>query len=173
MARDPLNEGWLRKWLTGEPHFVIGPAEEPYLLRRYVIPRNRFANVYLHKFMRSDDDRALHDHPWYWCSIVLKGGYWEHRPDKLINAQSWRRAGTVAFRPPEALHRVELERDTRYPYTDDYYNRISEKPCWTLFITGPKRREWGFQCRKAWVPWQEFTSASSPGEIGRGCGEYE
>ena len=44
--------------------FVIGGAERPYLRRWWVIPRNRLFNVYLHQFLRSDDDRALHDHPW-------------------------------------------------------------------------------------------------------------
>lgn len=45
------------------PDFYIGGNANPYLLRWWVIPRNRFFNVYLHKFLRDDDDRALHDHP--------------------------------------------------------------------------------------------------------------
>ena len=46
------------------PDFVIGGSDNPYLLRWFLIPRNPVFNVYLHKFMRSDDDRALHTHPW-------------------------------------------------------------------------------------------------------------
>lgn len=42
--------------------FTIGGHERPYLLRWFIIPRNRFFNIYLHKFLRSDDDRALLDH---------------------------------------------------------------------------------------------------------------
>lgn len=54
-----------------KPDFVIGDLSNPYLLRWWVIPRNRFFNVYLHKFLRDDDDRALHDHPWWSMSIIL------------------------------------------------------------------------------------------------------
>ena len=33
------------------------------------------ANIYLHTIWCSDDDRALHDHPWPRCSIIVDGGY--------------------------------------------------------------------------------------------------
>ncbi|WP_165421915.1 hypothetical protein [Pseudoxanthomonas winnipegensis] len=47
---------------------------------------------------------------------------------------------------------------------------IALRRCWTLFLFGPKRREWGFHCEgKGWVPWQEFTAAGKPGEVGKGC----
>lgn len=74
---NPTNTGWLRKWLHLQPHQIIGGEERPYLLRWYVIPRNRGLNVYLHKFLRDDDDRALHDHPWWFVSVMLWGQYVE------------------------------------------------------------------------------------------------
>ena len=46
--------------------------------RWWVIPRNKWFNVYLHHFLRSDDDRALHDQPWWNLSILLDGEYTEH-----------------------------------------------------------------------------------------------
>ena len=57
------------------PDFIIGEPANPYLIRWWVIPRNRWFNIYLHEIRRSDDDRALHDHPWLNCSILLHGGY--------------------------------------------------------------------------------------------------
>ena len=60
-----------------EPDFIIG---DNYLRRWWLIPRNRWLNVYLHEFRASDDDRALHDHPWASCSIILRGEYFEHLP---------------------------------------------------------------------------------------------
>lgn len=131
------------------PDFVIGGAERPYLKRWWLIPRNRFFNIYLHKFLRSDDDRALHDHPWANCSIVLSGQYIEH-------TAAWsrmRRAGAVVLRRPTHAHRVELVGDC----------------CWTLFITGPWVREWGFHCAKGWVPWRLFVAVDDSGSVGRGC----
>lgn len=41
----------------------------------------------------------------------------------------------------------------------------------TLFITGPRIREWGFHCPKGWVHWKKFCAVDQPGQIGSGCGE--
>ena len=60
------------------PDFIVGGKEDPYMLRWWIIPRNRWFNVYLHNFLRSDDDRAHHDHPWWNFSILLRGEYTEH-----------------------------------------------------------------------------------------------
>lgn len=161
-----LNKHWLGKLLSGRPHLVIGGEDNPYLIRRFLIPRNRLLNIYLHKFVRSDDDRALHDHPWWFVSLVLKGGYWEHRGGRLIGVKSWRAPGSLAFRRPGELHRVELERTLEYasPGTVWFEPYVHERPCWTLVVTGPRMRSWGFQCpRQGWVHWRRF-------EYRNGCG---
>ena len=85
----------------------IGGKENPYLLRWWVIPRNRFFNVYLHKFLRDDDDRALHDHPWLSLSVILKGGYVEHTAKEVRR----REAGSIIFRRAKHAHRIELLRE--------------------------------------------------------------
>lgn len=148
---------WLRSLLSGKPHFAIGGWENPYLLRWYLIPRNRWFNVYLHKFLRDDDDRALHDHPWWFVSIVIKGGYFEY----VEGARSLvRSAPSIAYRPAELRHRVRLFRDLATG------KLIS---CWTLVITGRKSREWGFWCPQGFVPWHEFVAPNDEGAVGRGC----
>jgi len=139
-----------------DPDFVIGSAEDPYLRRWFVIPRNAFFNIYLHHFLRSDDDRALHDHPWWNVSLLIDGGYVEHTiPQGGINVRTPRVAGQMKFRFASAAHRVEL----------------NDGPCWTIFITGPRIRQWGFHCPHGWKHWQQFTKAGKPGEVGPGCGD--
>jgi hypothetical protein len=143
-----------------DPDFVIGPKDKPYLRRWWIIPRNRFFNIYLHNILRSDDDRALHDHPWWNLSIILSGGYWEVTPNKL----HWRKRGSFTLRKASAAHRLAL---------DKTQPQGGNEPCWTLFVTGPVIREWGFHCRKGWVHWREFVDERDSGAIGRGCGEME
>jgi len=156
---------WAKALVTRDP-FVIG-EDSPYLLRWYVVPRNPYLNVYLHKFLRSDDDRALHDHPWWFLSLLLKGGYIEHREDGTVR----RKRGSVAVRRADVLHRVELERDDEWVDPSDqdedgwFPIHYTEKPAWTLFFTGPKIREWGFKCPKGWLHWKEFDKRN-------GCGEF-
>jgi hypothetical protein len=142
-----------------EPDCVIGPPDAPYLRRWWLIPRNRWFNVYLHQILRDDDDRALHDHPWWNVSILLSGGYLEWRSHAWSMGIDvvWRRAGSVVFRRAKTAHRLTLG-----------YDKV---PCWSLFITGPVVREWGFHCPKGWVHWRKFVKPNNPGEVGQGCGE--
>ena len=135
------------------PDVVIGGADQPYLYRWFLIPRNPLFNVYLHQFLRSDDDRALHDHPWVNLSILLRGQYCEHTIRAGgIERRRVRRAGGMKLRGARSAHRIEL----------------THGPCWTLFLTGPRIRQWGFHCPQGWVHWRDFTSADGR-EIGRGC----
>lgn len=133
------------------PDFVIGPeVETPYLQRWWIIPRNLIFNIYLHRFLHSDEDRALHDHPWVNCSIIIDGEYIEHSMDGVATPH---KAGDVKFRRAVAAHRLELV----------------GFECWTIFITGPVIREWGFHCPKGWRHWKEFVSDRDHGKVGRGC----
>lgn len=145
------------KWAYGrQPDVVIGGIDNPYLMRWFLIPRNAFFNIYVHYFLRSDDDRALHDHPWVNCSILLRGSYTEHQiAQGGINTRTVRKAGDWCIRPSGKIaHRIEL----------------THGPCWTLFITGPRYREWGFHCeREGWLHWKRFTAKNNPGEVGKGC----
>lgn len=137
-----------------KPDFIVGGADDPYLLRWWVIPRNRFFNIYLHHFLRSDDDRALHDHPWWNLSILLDGEYTEHTiAAGGVNQAAVRKAGQFKFRGAKSAHRIELHNG----------------PCWTLFITGPVMRTWGFHCPKGWRPWKQFVDDRDTGKVGRGC----
>lgn len=126
------------------PDFVIGDASAPYLRRWWLIPRNRWMNVYLHQFLRDDDDRALHDHPWPWISIVLRGEYIEHTiASGGIRKERRYGAGSIRMRLPWHAHRLALP--------------PGQHETWTLFITGPRVRKWGFHHpARGWVHWKDW-----------------
>ena len=104
-ALKPLARRAIRLALGREPDHVIGGRDDPYLERWFAVPRNRWFNVYVHRFCRSDDDRALHDHPWVNCSVLLEGSYVEHTDRDRVE----RLAGEVKFRTARAAHRIELD----------------------------------------------------------------
>ncbi len=145
---------WATGWLSGGPHFIIGPR---YLLRWYVLPRNPWLNVYLHQFLHDDEDRALHDHPWWFVSLMVKGRYYEVTQTNFIA----RVAPCVAHHPATHAHRVVLQKD------DD----SKPIPCWTIVITGRVTRDWGFLCPSGWRHWKEFTAHDQGdyGQVGKGC----
>lgn len=126
---------WLVKASKNKQTFRIGSEESPYLIRYFMIPRNRFFNIYLHCFHRGDDDVNFHDHPWYSFSICLNGEYKEV-DNRGIRSYS---EGHVRFRSAKYAHQIQVE-----------------NKCWTLFMTGPLIRQWGFHCPKGWVFWRDY-----------------
>lgn len=174
---NPVIEKALGRW----PDFIVGDKDDPYLLRWYIIPRNKVFNIYLHKFCRSDDDRALHDHPWLFnCSILLRGSYFEHRFKQRKNeyarstlpgiTKKFRNAFSFVFRWRKSPHRVELMPRVDIDTNGNRHYHPAEQPCWTIFITGPRVREWGFYCPKGWRHWKIFVADTDTGNTtGRGC----
>ncbi len=89
----------------------------------------------VHNIKSSDDDRAPHDHPWDYWTIVLRGGYWEIVPqydDSGLytgDTRIWYGPGSFIRRKANSRHILEL------PEGED---------AWTLFITFKKKQKWGF-----------------------------
>ena len=117
---------------------------EPYLERYYLFlkDRNKFPfNVFLHKFIKSDPD-DVHDHPWPYATLILKGGYYEWIPQfdkagrKIGEVGHWRGPGHFRICSPTSYHRIELDPGIT---------------TWTLFMPGPQKREWGFLVKNKWI----------------------
>jgi hypothetical protein len=117
---------------------------QPYLERYYVFikDRKRFPfNVFLHKFLKSDPD-DLHDHPWGYLTLILRGGYWEYTP----TGKYWRGPGHFRFCGAGSTHRIELD---------------PAITAWTLFMPGPQKKEWGFISNGKWIQHEEYLSTRS------------
>ena len=130
---------------TGRKRIVLDRAcNEPYLERYYLFLKDRKHfpfNIFLHKFLKSDPD-DVHDHPWPYATIILKGGYYEWTPmfdknNKMIGEIcTWRGPGHFRTCSANSYHRIELDPDVT---------------CWTLFMPGPQKREWGFLVKNKWI----------------------
>lgn len=123
--------------------------DEPYLERYYLFlkDRKRFPfNIFLHKFLKSDPD-DVHDHPWPYATLILKGGYYEWLPqfndkgEKIGELQVWRGPGHFRICGANSYHRIELDPSVT---------------AWTLFMPGPQKRDWGFLVKNKWVQHEEY-----------------
>lgn len=130
-----------------KPDEIIG---ENYLRRWHLRRKQGGWNLYLHRYDGSDEDRALHDHPWKSVSILLWGNLGE------VSNKGEHRLWPIVpkFRSAEYAHRI----------------RLKSKFAYTLFFTFRKQREWGFHCPKGWLHWKEFTDESGQ-RTGKGCGD--
>jgi len=144
---------------TRQHDFVIGPPHDPQVLRWWIMRSKKFLCIYVHRFVRSDDARALHDHRGINCSLLLQGRYREH----LASGAVMRDTGSIIGRWPSTPHRIEL-----LPFPG-ILSAKKLRPVLTIFITGPDWREWGFHCPQGWRPAAEFVAPHNRGEIGRGC----
>lgn len=118
-------------WMPGDP-----ASDRPY-------------HVYLHNILLHDEDEAPHSHPWEWAeSLILAGGYVEQRKafDPCGGAtlrNEVRRPGTVGSLNATEYHRI-----------------IDVLPgTWTLFVTGPRVKSWGFDVPgRGHVEWRDRLS---------------
>ena len=157
------NMGCLLEYFSGKNHTIKDKGsrtriimdrvnDKPYLLRHYLLIQNRDNfpfNVFIHKFMKGDED-DIHDHPWGFFHIILSGGYWEYitvNDDGETLDQGmkkvWRPPGHWNIASTKYKHKVELG---------------AEKP-WTIFIPFGKRavnEPWGF-----WEPPGSNSSSSA------------
>jgi hypothetical protein len=143
---------WFLGWLEqrGRKRIVMDRVNnEPYLERYYVFLKDRKwfpFNVFVHKFLKSDPD-DLHDHPWPYFTLILKGGYYEWIPlkagDGSIIGQKkvWRGPGHFRFCRSSSLHRIEL-----------HENIVA----WTLFMPGPHLKDWGFIHKGQWIQHEQY-----------------
>lgn len=130
--------------IGSEPDLIIGPPDNPYMHRWFIRKGHEEPSVYIHKFFRGDDERALHDHRSDNESIILEGEYVEWlapKCDESVNSCGWdlerpeahhRKAGDRVYRVAEQPHRIAL---------------INGGPVTTLWLKSGDRRDWGF-----WVP---------------------
>lgn len=81
-------------------------------------------SIRIHEWHADDDLRHMHDHPtWFW-TLVLKGGY----TDRSESGDDVMRPGSLRFRPAEYKHSV----------ADVVPGTI------TLLLFGRPQRRWGF-----------------------------
>ena len=117
-------------------------------LTRFTLLRTPWGRLALHVFHADDGDRHPHDHPWDFWSFILWGGYYDMIPNDHLGGtvlgtmRSFRKAFTVAHRPAEFTHRVELP--------------FGKGPVVTLVWTSLPRRAWGFYTEIGWIDMKTY-----------------
>lgn len=125
----------LMAYSATRPCKIIAEKDRPYL-ERYFVCALFGIRVYLHRFVGSDPDRGLHDHPWRWAmSLVLLGWYWE----ATRHYSGFRRVRWFNFLTGDTFHRVVLTPDAHLE------DMRTPREVWTIFIV-PARdvKPWGF-----------------------------
>lgn len=171
-----MNRGWLFGDGTDRDRDDRLP-DAPYMNKA----RGRFAHwlarhvcLRIHEVTLSDSDRHLHDHPAWNISVILRGGYYEVKPDRAgskypfhdllkdperhgirekdfyvgePSVAVWRPQGTLIYRFARSRHKLVLP---------------IGQTTWTLFAIGKKTNEWGFYRAGVKIGWRDYDSDHHP-----------
>ena len=129
--------------------------KEPYLVRYYLLFRNRQPsfpfNVFIHRFIKGDDDH-IHDHPWGYFTYILSGGYHETVCQADTQMTYWRAPGFCQKVASKHRHKISLD--------------LEAPACWTLFVPFRRSRNWGFYQKSehgesVWIEANEYLRKQS------------
>jgi hypothetical protein len=167
------------KWFQFNKRIVIYREDGiPYLIRRTLFSFGSWFSIKYHQILVSDE-ACMHDHPWSFLTIILKGGYYEWTPQKqkdsgeYINSQFsitgenenryWHKPGSIMYRPANWEHRLELKESEQLWHVDRNDGNIflTEIPphtiiAHTLVFTGKVVRDWGFITKNGWIFWKDY-----------------
>lgn len=124
----------------------IPRADGARYIDRFILIRCKLGSIMFHRIFSTDND-CMHDHPWWFKTLIIKGGYWEHTPsDYTWTKRTWYGPGSWLYRPAEYTHRLEIP---------------AGKQAWTLVFTGPEKRVWGFWTPRGWKKSHDYTNVGS------------
>jgi len=126
-------------------------------LNRWGLSHDRVGGVLLHKMDAPDPGIDLHDHPWWFVSIILWGGYEEQRAN-IRNAPTLAR---IAEDQPPCTRGVPERRrwlSVRVMRLDECHTitELHRRVSWSLVIKGPRRRKWGFYLPSGYMPEAQY-----------------
>lgn len=144
-----------------------------YMIRWYIFNSRNFS-VKLHNILKSDHD-CVHDHPWDFISIILKGGYIEHSEIPLnFSARSPYREIYLKVLEKEgyrinSIKNIEdfkevvcvskiISRFSIIKRKAEHRHKLEiHQPCWSLVFNFKVKRKWGFWDKvKGWIHWKQF-----------------
>jgi len=100
--------------------------------------RNWFPlSIRIHRILKPDNDRNMHDHPWNARTFILKGWYTEDR----LSREFFRQQGDTARLNFGEYHKI---------------TKVCDGGVYTLFVTDKYRGTWGFLVRGAKVHYKKY-----------------
>jgi len=156
-------------------HIIKRDDGQPYLKRWTLFNFFGLFKIRLHHILLSDYD-CVHDHPWWFITWIIKGGYWEYEPVEqfekrcgIASAHYWmiinqvptyRGRWSLLYRPSTFKHRIALQEifDGKRGLIGNIMDGPKLKTAWTLVIMGRSKRLWGFWTKMGFIPWFNYQS---------------
>ena len=118
-----------QRWAFNET-FIIGKQDNP-MMKRWRLIQTPWFWIYVHFIYREDLDPVMHDHPWNFWRMVLRGGYIENYVTDPASRISHPQM-ILPFRP------------LRFPVNHAHRIVMVKPRTVSLVLVGRRLRDWGF-----------------------------
>lgn len=101
-------------------------------LERWGVEWKSLGGVFVHRMSAPDPGVDLHDHPWPFLALILRGGYTETRANvrlPWLKRRRQNRTGSLRLMRLDEAHTID---------------RLNGRTSWSLVIHGRNLRRWGF-----------------------------
>lgn len=112
--------------------------------RRWEILKTKWFSIWIHGIYAADQDKHLHNHPWDFKSIVLKGSYVEKTESGFVRQYS----GKINIRNGANFHKIL---------------RLTSPAVYTLFIVTPPKRTWGYKVGDKFIENEKYREMKNSG----------
>lgn len=138
----------------------IGDEACPHM-RRWVFIHDSGWGVRLHHFYPNHEDLVPHDHPFWFITMVVLGGYAD---------LSYERQGVEREGEPKKIDILKMG-SIRFRSAHHAHRTITDhRGAWTIVINGAKSRSWGFFPRDKSLPrWMLWTKFADGGHQRAAC----
>jgi hypothetical protein len=110
-------------------------------VRRWSLSAPSGRGVRIHRFLPDFEEFTPHDHPWWFATFVIRGGYVD------VTSRGGREVSRDVVRAPAFRMRRGHEHRTI----------TGPKGAWTIVINGANERNWGFwSAAGQWLPWKAY-----------------
>jgi hypothetical protein len=114
--------------------------------RRWEILKTPWFSIWLHGIYAADKDLHLHNHPWDFKSIVIKGSYIEETQDGFVEQYT----GKFNSRNGKSFHKIK---------------KLLSPVVYTLFFVGKEKRKWGYLVNDKFINHEEYRKLKNSGKI--------
>jgi hypothetical protein len=105
--------------------------------RRWQILKTRWFSIWIHCIYAPDEDKHLHNHPWDFKSMVIKGSYLE----ETENGNIFQKFGKFNSRNGDDFHKIL---------------KLNTEKVYSLFFVTPPKREWGYKVDGKFIQHEEY-----------------
>lgn len=114
--------------------------------RRWEILKTPWFSIWIHGIYAPDEDKHLHNHPWDFKSIVLKGKYIEETENGNIIQYPVK----YNSRNGEDFHKIK---------------KLISESVYTLFISTPIKRDWGYKVDGIFIKHDDYRKLKNESKL--------